>query len=163
MLRIKVIWLALLTLSSLAAQTQAFQVDVFAPDVVILDPAESYVKTVAPITIRALIRSEKIPLTGVTVTLNGATVRKQSIEGSGINRFRYVLDFELPLRAGRNLIQIVARNEKSSSKPVTITVDYEGGGVHAIFAPNLSVLAIGVSRSKSSALKPKVATADAQA
>jgi hypothetical protein len=156
MLRTNAAWLVLLLLLSIAFTTRGLQIDVSVPDVVLLEPGESSIATdLDNFRIKALVRS-RVPLVSVIVTLNGATVFKQAISGS-----RYILDFPTPLRPGKNLVEIIARNEKSSSAPVTTTIDYKPGRQSS--KPNLAVLAIGVSRSRSPGLSPKVAVANAQA
>jgi len=163
MVRTNAAWFIMLCLCSIAAAIPRIQTDVSVPDVLLLEPSAAGVTSDTPsLRIRAVVRS-RIPLVGVIVTLNGATIFKQPIEGSEKERQRYVIDFETPplLRPGKNLIEINARNEKALAKSVATTVVYEPRTQSS--KGQLAVLAIGVSRSKDSALNSKTAAASAQA
>ena len=104
MLRTNAASLVLLCLLSIVTTTKAFQVDVSAPDVVIIDPSGPYVTTETPnFTIRALIRS-RIPFAGVTVSVNGTPVYTQLFGGSENDRFKYIFEHTVSLQPGKNLI-----------------------------------------------------------
>jgi hypothetical protein len=136
------------------------QTDISLPDITFLEPAKSPTRTDHEgFRLRALVRSP-IPLVGLSVTLNGATVHKVNFDGSFLERSRYVLDVIIPLQLGTNSIAIVASNEKTSSKPDRREVVYEPGSQSA---PNLRVLAIGVSKLRSLRMGNRSASADAQA
>ena len=120
-----------------------FQTDISVPDIVILEPEDPSTKISKPeCRLRALIRS-RIPLTNVTVMLNGKVIQQISENALGTDRNRYLLDIPVPLSEGRNVLSVTGTtNQKTSSKPEVREIFYEES---ASSKPNLIVLAVGIS------------------
>jgi uncharacterized caspase-like protein len=90
--------------------------------------------------------SYKLPITEITVLLNGVVVAKQKPAA-----LKYALDFSVNLNPGGNILTIIAANAKASSKLDTPEIKYEVSQTSAM--PNLAVLAVGVSDYEHGALR----------
>ena len=116
----------------------------------------------ATLTVRAEALSNTLPIADVKVLLNGVQV---SGAGGGTARGdaqHQRVELEVQLSEGRNILSIIASNEKAMSKPETRTIYYKspsGAGVDS--KPALIVLAIGISEYDKPAFKLHFAAADA--
>ena len=139
------------------------QTDAFSPDVIILDPQPAQVTVNNEVlSFRALVLSPTIPLTSVTLTVNGKVLFTRKLEGEvGAKRRKFLTQNEISLRTGENVIVITATNEKAGPRRVIRRITFKPATTPS--NPNLIVLSIGVSDSKEGRFKQPHASADAQA
>jgi hypothetical protein len=127
-----------------AAPISSLQTDILVPDLTVLEPEDARTTTLSEsIRLRVLVRS-RVPLVSVAVVQNGKPLPKVKFDGSEKERNRYILDTMVQLRPGENSISVTAVNEKKASNAATVAIVYNQAPATK---PNLSVLAIGVSKS----------------
>ncbi len=111
--------------------------------------------------VRAEALSNTLPIADVKVLLNGVQVSGAAGTGKGDPRRRRV-EVEVQLAEGRNILSIIASNEKAMSEPETRRIYYKSAsGAGADSRPALFVLAIGISEYDKPAFKLHFAAADA--
>jgi WD40 repeat protein len=93
-------------------------------------------------TLRAEVLSNTLPIADVKVLQNGVQQAGKGGSPPTAGRRRRV-EMDLKLEEGRNIISIIASNEKAMSEPETRTVIYNSGSVGD--KPRLIALAIGIS------------------
>jgi hypothetical protein len=144
------------------ATPAAIQTDAFSPEVTVLDPEDDTV-TVAEdhFSFRMLVLSPRLPLTSVTVNVNGRPAFKQKLDNApDSTRRKFLQQMSVPLDEGENVVAIIAANEKVSSRPVIRKVIYKPA---ALAKPNLIVLSVGISDYKEDRWNQRYASGDAQA
>lgn len=147
---------------SVALGLAGIQTDASTPDVIFLFPEAPTLKVHSEILrLRVLVLSPAIPLTGVTMSLNGQIMRKIKLEAAvDHERRKFLNQDQVTLKPGENVIAITATNEKASSRPVVRRVIYEPP---VAGKPNLVLLAIGISEYQESSFNHRHANADANA
>lgn len=135
-----------------------FQAGFAAPDVVILEPDKNVTSVDQPrLMFRALLVSYSSDLKEAVLSVNNNV---RSFKLSDKPQRKYVLESELVLEEGVNVISLVATNKTVSSKPELRRITYTP---RAATKPNLFVLAIGVSTYADPDLRVKFAGSDAAA
>jgi WD40 repeat protein len=128
------------------------------PLVYVIDPDKDHaVVEQEDFHLRAVALSNTIPITSVTVLLNGAPISKIPAKG-----LRQEIETDLKLRRGPNSIKIVATNGKSSAESDARTINCTCAGAKQQNRPNLILLAIGISKYSVKELALDYADRDAQ-
>jgi WD40 repeat protein len=116
------------------------------PEVQILHPKDGAVLKSSPVTLRLRLnqRGARAP-SSLMVFVNGRPVigRDLKLTPTGARSSEQVIEKEVPLVEGENVISAMAAAENSSSLPVSVTVTYLPED--ALVKPTLYILAIGVS------------------
>jgi uncharacterized caspase-like protein len=106
--------------------------------------------------------SNTLPIADVKVLMNGVQVSGGAGDTTKGDPQRRRVEVEVQLSQGRNILSIIASNEKAMSKPETRIINYESAsGASADSRPALIVLAIGISEYEKPAFKLHFAAADA--
>ncbi|MCD6507412.1 caspase family protein [Candidatus Poribacteria bacterium] len=117
------------------------------PEVQILHPKDGAVLKSSPITLRLKIISRRGARLASTIMLfvNGRPVigRDLKLTPTGVRSSKQVVEKEVPLVEGENVISAMVATGNSSSLPVSVTVTYLPENV--LVKPTLYILAIGVS------------------
>jgi hypothetical protein len=114
------------------------------------------------LSVRAEALSNTLPIADVKVLLNGVQVGGAAGGPAKGDPQHQRVELEVQLAEGRNILSIIASNEKAMSKPETRIVNYKsasGAGVDS--RPALIVLAIGISKYDKPDWKLHFAAADA--
>jgi hypothetical protein len=141
-------------------------INVEPPQVVITAPLPGEVLKDDNPHLKATIISTTLPITEVAISINSTPLGK--IDARGItwrdtNHKRGDIDIPIPKEAlgrGQNIVRVVARNERSDSRPEQRTIVYD---VDQRPRPSLLILAVGVSKYQRKDLNLRFASADALA
>jgi WD40 repeat protein len=136
------------------------------PQVVITSPADGVPTDEQP-RLKATVISTTLPITEVVISINATPLGR--IGASGIiwrdaNHKRGDIDIPIPKEAlgrGQNTVRVVARNEKSDSKPELRTIVYDVDPPKP--RPSLLILTVGISKYQQKELNLRFASADALA
>ena len=134
------------------------------PMISIISPYQDHITVSQKIfALRAEVRSKTLPIADVKVLLNGVQKAGKGAIPAATGQRRPV-QLELELEEGRNIISIIASNEKAMSEPETRTIVYNpGSGGTASDKPKLIALAIGISNYERKEMTLKYGDADATA
>lgn len=116
------------------------------------------------LTVKAVAQSQNLPLIDVKILLNGiqmAGTPEGPIKGKPLRR---LVELEIPLREGKNILRVIAAHEKATSDPEVRTIYYtpkEGVPSHVDSTRNLFFLGIGISDYKHAAFQLEFADDDA--
>lgn len=136
----------------------SFQAGFAAPDVVILEPDKNVTSVDQPrLMFRALLQSYSSDLKEAVLSVNNDV---RSFKLTDKPQRKFLLERELILQEGVNVISLVATNKAASSKPERRRITYTP---RAATKPNLFVLAIGISTYANTDLRVKLADSDAAA
>jgi WD40 repeat protein len=118
------------------------------------------------LSVKAVALSQTLPITDVQVTLNGVQIAGKPGERPKGNASRRLMEIEVTLQPGENILTIIAATEKSRSEPEVRKIIYKpqsGSAPPATNKPDLFLLAIGISEYQHTDLKLRFADADARA
>jgi uncharacterized caspase-like protein len=133
------------------------------PDVRIDAPRDGSVAVSESVRLLAEVTPQgELPITSIRVMING---RPTQATGEGIPLERpasekVAVDASVVLPAGQSEISVVAANAMATSQPASVRVTRRA---HAVLAPSLYVLAVGITRHRESSIDLRFAHADAQA
>ncbi|MGO9261696.1 MAG: caspase family protein [Bryobacteraceae bacterium] len=113
--------------------------------------------------LRAEVLSNTLPITDIKVLQNGIQRAGKGGAPAAVG-MRRLVELDLELEEGRNIISIIASNEKAMSEPETRIVIFNSGRSRtASDNPNLIALAIGISKYQRKEMTLKYGDADAAA
>lgn len=130
------------------------------PEVILL--SDGSIKTSkATVDIEFMVLNSGMAIKEVIVTLNGRKTTTRGLRKKKISKGE-IRTVSVDLEEGKNIVEIMARNQHALSDPITIKIERKVTKKN-IYKPDLYLIAIGVSEYKNKSYNLGVADKDAQA